>query len=169
MGSSQEYDLIVGEVGRAHGIRGEVRVRPVTDHPERLSEVGHLYLELQSGEGRLLTIERVRRHQSALLIQFAEIKTRTEAEQLSHGRLCLRREDAVPLAEGEYFWDDIVGLEAVTTTGESLGPVTEVLRTGANDVYVTARALIPAIPDVVLEVDCEGGRLLIEPVPGLLD
>jgi 16S rRNA processing protein RimM len=162
------FDLVVGEVGGAHGIRGEVRVRPLTDHPEHFAELQEVYLEWSPDRGREVTIERVRFHQGVLLVQFAGTTTRTEAEQLLGAMVCVPREAAVPLAEGEYFCDQIVGLEAVTTTGESLGPITEVLRTGANDVYVTARALIPALPDVVKEVDCAGGRVVIEAIPGLL-
>jgi 16S rRNA processing protein RimM len=169
MSPSREYDLVVGEVGRAHGVRGEVRVWPLTDHPERLAEIDRVHLELSSGEGRLLRLERVRRHRGAMLVQFAEVRTRAGAEQLRGAMVCVRQSDAVPLAEGEYFWHDILGLTVVTTAGENLGPVTDVLRTGANDVYVTERALIPAIPEVVVAVDCDSGRLIIEPMPGLLE
>ena len=126
------------------------------------------YLEL-AGRRRRVTLERVRRHRGAFLIQFAEITTRSEAEQLRGAQLRIPRERAAPLKDGEYFWGQIVGLEVVTTGGESLGPITQILQTGANDVYVTARALIPAIADVVKEVDCERGRMVIEAIPGLLE
>lgn len=86
--------------------------------------------------------------------------------------LAIPQAEAMPLGEGEYFHHQILGLEVYTTTGERLGPIVEIMVTGSNDVYVVDRqgqeVLIPAIADVVQEVDLEGGRLVIEVVEGLL-
>ena len=173
-GSEEPFDpayVVIGRVTRPHGVRGEVRVEVHTDEPERF-----LWLEqVLLGEDSLtpVGIENARFHQKAVILKLKGLETRDAAEALRNQLLLVPFEEAVPLEEDEVFLFQLVGLTVVTTEDEWLGEVTEVLQTGANDVLVVAspagELLIPDIPDVVLQVDLEIGRILVELPPGLRD
>ncbi len=160
----------------AHGLRGEVRVLPHTDFPEQLAQRRELWLE-HRGRGRLCPVERGRWHpaKGEVLLKLAGYDDRTAAEALQGAALKIRPSDAVKLPEGEYYHWEIIGLEVVTTSGRYVGHVSDIMRTGANDVYVVSpadgakEALIPAVADVITEVNREAGRIVIEPMPGLLE
>jgi len=164
----EPWDLIVGEVAGAHGIRGELNVVPLTDFPEHIRELDRVLVTPPDGPGTITDVESVRTHKGLLLIKLGCAPDRTAAETLRGATLAIKRSMGAPLPEGHYYVDDIVGLCVVTTDGEVVGDITEVLRTGANDVYVTERALIPAIPDVVKTVDLRARQVIIEPMEGLL-
>ncbi len=161
--------LAVGRVLRPHGVRGEVRVQLLTDHPERLSRYRILYL---GRTPRPYTLEGVRLHKGAALIKLANCDDRNAAEELRGQLVQIPIAEAVPLGEGEYYHFQVVGVEVLTDQGESLGRVAEVLDTGANDVFVVrgprGEVLIPAIEDVVLELDLEARRMVVTILPGLL-
>ena len=108
------------------------------------------------------------------IIRFRGFEDRTAAEALRGELIEIEVNDLPALSQGEYYVDDLRGLAVVTIDGSEIGTLAEVLTTGANDVYLVKRAgqkdaLIPAIPEVVLSVDLETGRMLIDPLPGLLD
>ena len=169
--SAEPRFLAVGRVIKPHGVHGEVRVEPMTDQPERFGWLESIYVGERNP--RRVGVEGVRFHQGFVLLKLAGYPTRTEAEALRNELLQVREEDAIPLEEGEYFLHQLIGLEAITESGRGLGRVTEVLETGANNVFVidgpAGQILVPDIPDVVLEVDVAAGRLVIRPMPGLLD
>ena len=169
-GGPEAYSVVVGVVVGAHGLRGELRVLPQTDFPGELVRRAELWLE-QAGQGRLCRVETGRRQadKGLVLLKLAHCDDRTAAEALRGAVLKIRPADVVPLGPGEYYEWQIIGLEVVTGAGESLGQVAEILRTGANDVYVVGGRLIPAIADVIRSVDLDAGRIVIEPMPGLLD
>lgn len=162
--------LAVGRVLRPHGVRGELRVEILTDYPERLSLHQVLYL---GPEARPYPVEGVRFHRGAALIKLAGCDDRNRAEELRGQLVQVPIEAAVPLEEGEYYHFQIVGVEVVTDQGESLGRVAEVLDTGANDVYIVrgprGEVLIPAIEEVVQELDLVARRMVVTLPPGLLD
>lgn len=160
--------LVIGEVLRPQGLRGEVRVRVLTDFPERLRVLKRVYL------GQTLKpaiVESVRFHQGCALLKFAGYDDRTAADSLRHAWVQIPVEEAMPLEEDEYYFYQIVGLAAWTAQGEYLGRVQEVLATGANDVYIIrgpkGEILLPAIEEVVREVDLEAGRLTVVLPEGL--
>ncbi len=158
----------MGRVTRAHGVRGEVAVQPLSEVPERFAP-GSVLLLGPDGDHRL-TVAGSRPHQNRLLVKFREVGDRDEAEAL-RGRLLLVAEDAVPPIDDEdRFWvHQVAGLDVVTEDGRSLGRIREVLANPANDVWVTeGGALIPAVRDIVVEVDVPGGRAVVRDVPGLL-
>jgi len=163
--------LAVGRISRPHGVNGEVRVELLTDVPERFEWLDTIYL----GEAnpRPVGIESVRYHQGVVLLKLAGYPTRTEADALRGQLLLVPESEAVPLAEGEYFLYQLVGLEVFTEEGAPIGRLSEVLETGANNVFVVdsphRQHLIPDIPDVVREIDIEAGRLVIHLLPGLID
>ncbi len=162
--------VVVGTVATPHGVRGEVRVSPETDFPERLAHLGVVTLVLPNGKLREVTVTGGRWHaaKGAALLTFAGCASRTEAEALRGARIVVRPSDSPALPEGEYYDWQIVGLRVVTTDGRQVGTVREVIHTPANDVYATEDYLLPAIADVVKQIDLATRCLVIEPMPGLL-
>ena len=163
--------LAVGRVLRPHGIRGELRVQVFTDFPEHLAEILHVYV---GPSYRRLAIERVRLHQERILLKLGGYGDRNAAETLRDQTVYIAIEDAVPLEEEEYYHFQVVGMQVVTEAGEALGEIVEVLAPpGANDVFVVhgprGEILIPAIEDAVREIDFDAMRIVIIPMPGLLD
>jgi len=163
--------IAIGEIVAAHGLDGEVRVQPHTDFPERFSRLDSVWVTPPGQSRRQYHIQRARMHETKLLviIRFDEVRSQYKARSLVGSVIEVEDDQAVKLPEGTYFEHDIIGLNVETSDGQQLGPITEILHTGANDVYVTAACLIPAIPDVIIEIDIERGRMLVEAVPGLLD
>jgi 16S rRNA processing protein RimM len=155
--------LAVGRIARAHGVHGEVAVQSLTERPQRFSPGSTLRLE----DGRALTVERARSHQHRLLVKFEEVPDRTSAEQLG-GQVLLAGAPEDGPTEG-WWVHEVVGIEVATEGGRALGRVREVLANPANDVWVTDReAMIPAVSDVVLEVDLGNRRAVVRDLPGLL-
>lgn len=179
--NSEQREVVVGRVGRAHGIRGEVSVEPRTDEPERRFVVGAELLVRSPGPatGRLphasLTVESVRWHQDRLLVRFEQVPDRTAAEG-ARGLLLavLVDADESPEDPEEFYDHQLVGLRVVTTDQRDIGDVSEVLHSGAQDLLVVRRegredALVPFVTALVPEVDLAGGRLVVEDRPGLLE
>lgn len=168
--SAEPRFLAIGRVIKPHGVLGEVRVELMTDVPQRFGWLKTIYVGER--DPRPVAVESVRYHQEFVLLKLAGYPTRTEAEALRNELLQVPEEEAIPLEEGEYFLHQLLGLEVLTEAGQSLGRLTDILETGANNVFVVSGGggehLIPDIPDVVREVDVDGGRIIIRPLPGLL-
>jgi 16S rRNA processing protein RimM len=166
--SARDDWLRLGVLTAPWGTRGEVKVR-LDVEPAYLERIARVYL---GPEHRALDLLGVFRRGRAYTLQLRGIATMTAAETLRDIDVAIPRAEAPPLAEGEFFVADVVGLRAVTTTGRALGTVVEVLSTGANDVYVVrgdaGEVLIPAIRYVVTSIDPAAGVLEVEPLPGLL-
>lgn len=164
-----EQRITIGEIVAPHGLRGEVRVRPSTDIPNRFEPLSEVRLRWPDGRERIQSLERVRWHKRQAILKLAGCDTRSAAEALRGACLVVLPGEQPPLPPGEYYVHQILGLRVVTTTGVEVGPVTDVLFTGSNEVYVTPQVLIPATKELVREIDLAQGRMVIEPVPGLLD
>lgn len=168
--SAEPRFLAVGRISKPHGVHGEVRVELMTDHPERFEWLEAIYVG-ESNPHRV-PIASVRYHQDVVLLKLEGYPTRTEAELLRGQLLQVLESEAVPLADDEYFLYQLIGVEVYTEQGRHLGELTEVLETGANNVFVVQNGpdqyLIPDIPDVIKEVDIENGRLVIHPMSGLI-
>jgi 16S rRNA processing protein RimM len=157
--------VTVGRIGAAHGIRGEVKVEPLTDFPERFAPHARLYLN-----GEIVVVETSRWSGRSVFVKFRGINDRTAAEALNGQELQVP--ELQPIAEPDvYYQHDIVGLAVETEAGESLGTVESIFSTGANDVFVIkgerGELLLPAIDDVIKQVDTAAGRLVIDLLPGL--
>lgn len=167
--------VIVGQVRRPHGIGGEVRIEVLTDYPERLIKHDRLYLaDPQSPEDvKAHPLQSVRPHKGILLVKLADIDDRDEAERLRGMLVQVPLKDAVPLEEGEYYYFQLLGMDVRTDTGEWLGRVTDVVAAGAHDVYVVhgprGEILLPAIEDVILELDTESGEMVVHLLPGMVE
>jgi 16S rRNA processing protein RimM len=167
--------LTVGRVLRPHGVRGEVRVEILTGYPERLSQHSHFLLAppIAPEDITRYPVERVRPHGELALVKLGGCDDRNAAELLRGMLVQIPVENAVPLEEGEHYHFQVIGLEVETDTGEYLGEVVDVLETRANDVYIVrgpaGELLVPAIDDVVLDLDPEARRMVIHVLPGMMD
>lgn len=163
----------VGQIVNTHGTRGEVRVLATTDFPEERFTPGATLTVFVPGQvPRKLTVTGHRKHKQFDLLTFAEITDMNLAEQLKGGDLKVNAAQQDDLAEGNYYYRDIVGLQVETQEGRVLGKITEIMTPGANDVWVVARdgqddLLLPAIKDVVKRVDLENHRVIVDLLEGL--
>lgn len=165
--------MAVGMIAGVHGLRGEVKVELHTDFPERFAPGEIVYLGTNLQE---TVITEARPHQGQYLLQFRGMDNRTQAEELRGLWIFIPEAEAADLDDDTYFVHDIIGLSVQTVSGELLGTIEQVLFTGANEVYVVMtpdeprrEILLPAIADVVKQVDLDNGILVVELLPGLLD
>ncbi|MHB9132272.1 MAG: ribosome maturation factor RimM [Armatimonadota bacterium] len=165
--SNEPWDLLIGEISAPQGLHGEVRVYPHTDFPERFEDMPRVALQRNNEPARVVEIEYSRIVGQRIVLKLAGVDTIDQAEALRHTRLLIPHSWSVELGENEYYYHQLLGLEVVTTTGDSLGKIIEIWPTGANDVYETPLALIPAVKEYVLEVDLDHGRMLVLDRPGL--
>lgn len=167
--------LLLGEVLRPHGLRGELKVRLLTDYPERIDGMARIYLapEVRSQDARAWKVEHMRMHQRHGLLKLDGVDDRDTADLLRDLKLLVPVEEAVPLEEGEFYLFQLLGLRVITAEGCELGTIRDVIETGANDVYVVNGAghgeiLIPATAETILETNVAGGFLLVQLPDGLL-
>lgn len=165
-------DAIVGVIGRPHGVQGEVAVEVRTDEPERRFAPGQVLGE--EGGTRHFTVRSVRDHSGRLLVRFAELTDRAEAEAVRGTLLTAEVEaDERPAEPGTYYDRQLIGLRATTLDGAEVGSVRSVLHLPAQDVLEIQTAagprLVPFVVALVPDVDLEAGRLTVVDVPGLLD
>lgn len=164
--------LVVAHITRPHGLGGEIEALSLTDFPDRFKKGLALYPSPPVPGIQSLVIEKVEQKPRGLQFKFKGIDSREGAEKISGRDLLVPAEEAATLPENEFWVHDIIGMEVYTTTGEHLGHVTDVLRTGSNDVYVVENSreyLIPAIKDVVKDISVQDRKITIEPIPGLLE
>ena len=166
--------LLVGRVLRPHGVRGELRVEIITNYPERLVQHAYFYLAHPNSPevAHRYTVEGLRFHAKVLLLKLDGCDDRNAADELRGMLVQIPVEEAVPLEEGEYYLFQLVGVRVETESGEWLGQIVDVIETGANDVYVVrgsrGEVLLPAIDDVILELDLESKHMVVHLLPGLL-
>ena len=160
--SEADNRIIIGKIGAPHGVRGELKITPLTDFPDRFSKLKTVF----AGD-ELLNVKNVRYQNQTVLMIFAEYPIREDAAKLTGRYLMVDRADAVPLEEGQYYIGDIIGLDVFDEEGGLLGKVAEVLSTGSNDVYIvkqkgTAKEiLVPALKKVVLSISVPEGKMVV--------
>jgi 16S rRNA processing protein RimM len=167
---------VLGRVVGAHGLHGEIRIRFLGEDPRNLvGEVG-LARDPEEAHPALHEVRRVRGGSGAgeLVVELDGIEDRDTAEGLRGCWVLLRLERLPALPEGEHYWHELVGCRVETTGGERVGTVRELWETGGHDLLVVEdesarRYLVPTAPDLMREVDVAGRRIVIEPVPGLLE
>jgi 16S rRNA processing protein RimM len=161
--------VVVGRIGRAHGLKGEVFVEPRTDEPERRFAAGQV---LGTGAGSL-TVADSRTHSGRLVVRFEEHADRTAAEAARGTELTCRVDpDEMPEDPDEFYDHQLAGLRVETTTGEAVGELDRVEHGAAQDLLVIRtperEVLFPFVSALVPEVDVAGGRIVIDDKPGLL-
>ena len=167
--------LCVGTVLSTHGIRGEVKVYPTTDEPERFRRLKTCIIELDGTE-RELTIESVKFFKQFVILKFREWNdiNEVQAAHVLKKDIYVKREDAIPLKPGEYYICDLIHATVVTDEDITLGTLTDVMHTGANDVYEVTmtdgkKLLLPATKECILKIDVDAERIDVHLLPGLLD
>lgn len=164
--------LEIGQVVGTHGVRGELRVDPWCDTPEFFKRFKTLYFDNMGGSA--VKVISSRAHGNIVLLCLDGVKSVEEATALRGRVIFMRRKDA-KLPEGSYFIAELIGCIAVDADDESIvfGEVSQVSRTGANDVWHINKNgreyLLPAIPDVVVNVDVVKGKVRIRPLKGIFD
>lgn len=165
--------LRVGTIASTHGIRGEVKVFPTTDDMNRFKTLKKCILD--TGREHIpLEVEGVKFFKQFAILKFKGYDNINDIEKYRGKDLLVDRENAVDLEEDEFFIADLIGLKVVTDDGKDFGVLTDVLQTGANDVYAIEahdgkEYLFPVTRECILDIDLEAGQVTVHILPGLLD
>ncbi len=168
--SDEPVFVVIGKFRKPHGIRGEIRMTVLTDFPELIAVGQRVYV----GENyQAYKIKTLRWHGGDLLVSLEEMPDRTAVEIFRNIMVSMKSEDMPVPPEGEYYLHQLVGIDVVTDQGENLGKLKEIILTGANDVYLVdspegKEILLPAIEEVILEINLEDRIMLVHIIPGLL-
>jgi 16S rRNA processing protein RimM len=179
--------ITIGRFLKQRGVRGELKIIPLTYSPERFMQLSHIYVKVDQ-EIKEFEIEYFRSYERTYILKLSNINSREDAVDLVGKEILISEEESPSLPEGVYYHYQIIGLEVYTEDGSHLGRVTEIIETGSNDVYVVREAgaaedgseagspgkkareyLIPAISEIVRVVDLDNGVIKIRPVDGLLE
>lgn len=165
-----EY-ISIGQIVNTHGVRGEVKVYPLTDNIERFDKVDHVYIE----EGKqlvTLNITNVKYLKNMAVIKFKGIDNAESAEKLRNKYIKVHRNNTVKLPDDTFLICDLIGHQVFNEAGEYLGKVVDVLQTGSNDVFVVKsedkEILIPGLKSIFKSIDVENGRMIVELPEGLV-
>jgi len=167
-------DLIgIGRIVGTFSYDGTIKVYPMTDFPERFKKMETVKLE-RGGAVEQFAVESARPHKELYLLKLQGIDSLEKAQVYKHAQVVINQDELMPLPEGEYYHFQLEGLKVIDEERGILGELTEVLGTGANDVYVVnspqfGEVLIPAIKDVVLGVDLAAGEIKVRLLPGLIE
>ncbi|NLB70424.1 MAG: 16S rRNA processing protein RimM [Chloroflexi bacterium] len=162
--------LLIGRLQKSHGIKGEIAMRVHTQFPERIRAGKSVYVGDEKGE---MIVASIRWKANLLLLRFDGIDNPEAASKLTNYEVFTKTRNLPKLPEGQYYHHQLIGLE-VWQGDEFLGELTDIMETGANDVYViqkddAAELLIPAIPDVIKVINPEEGIMIVELLEGLRD
>lgn len=163
---------IVAQVLRPHGRRGEVVLRPLTDHMETLTSAAIVYLGLKADKA--VAVEGIRLHKSSPLLKLEGVNDMDAATALRGQDICIPLEELEPLQEGEYFLHDLVGLAVIDHQGQEVGPVEHILETGGPPILAGPgrsgkEFMVPFASGTIDEVDLEAGTIRLIDLPGLIE
>ncbi len=163
--------LRVGVISTTHGIKGEVKVFPTTDDPNRFKDLKQIFLDTGK-EYMPLEIEGVKFFKQLVILKFKEFNNINDVEKYRGKDLLITRDNAVKLEKDEYFIFDLIDSEVFSDEGEKLGILTEILTTAANDVYVVKTAdqkelLLPSIKECILDIDVNNKKIIVHVMNGL--
>ncbi len=167
----QEY-FEIGQIVNTFGVKGFVKVKAFTDELERFEELKTI-LVVKNKNMIEMKIEEVKYHKDMVLLKLQGIEDMTMAEKYKGCYIRIHRKDTRPLEEGEYFIADIIGSDVYTDTDQYLGKVEDIYNTGSNDIYVVKdelgkQILLPAIKDVLLDIDVEKQKVIVHLLKGLI-
>ena len=163
----------IGQIVNTFGIKGQVKVMPYTDDIKRFDELKQIYID-KKNQLQLFQIEQVSYHKNMVILKLKGIETVEEAEKLRNCYLKIDRKDAKKLPKDTYFIVDLLGLDVYTDEGKLLGKVDDIYNAGSSDIYVIKdelgkQILLPAIKDVLKEVDLENQKIIVHLIKGLVD
>lgn len=166
-----EY-IEIGQIVNTNGLKGVVKVNPFTDDISKFEDLKYIYIQLKN-ELKKVKIEQVRYNKNQVLLKLEGIDSIEEAEKYRNFYLKTEKESQEDLGEDTYYIVDLIGLDVYSDKNEYLGKIEDVFPTGSNDVYVVKdnlgkQILIPAIVDVVKEVDLKNKKMTINLIPGLI-
>lgn len=165
-----EY-ISIGQIVNTHGIRGEVKVYPLTDDIKRFDKVDRIYVE-EGNELIALDVASVKYMKNMVIIKFKTINDVNSAEKLRNKYIKVHRKDTVKLPKDAYLICDLIGLTVMTESGEILGKVKDVFQTGSNDVFVVKseerEILIPGLKSIFKKIDLEAEEIIVELPEGLI-
>ena len=166
---SMDKRIVIGRIVAPHGVRGDIRILPLTERPEQFLSLTYLLLP----DGRRLTLQHARFHKNMVLATCKELTTMDEAEALRGKEVSIFAEDLPPLAAGEFYVADLIGLAVVDEEGRPVGRFKEVLSTGSTDVYAVAvpdgpDVLLPAREEFVRSIDLKAKKITVR-LPRWLD
>jgi 16S rRNA processing protein RimM len=170
--ASEEW-VTIGRIVALFGVRGEVKVLPQTDIPNRFTQLREVYLGPQHQRCRITKAGPYK--ESMVLLQLAGIDSANAAEPFIGQEITIPLAQIPALPSDQYYIHDLIGLRVETPNGQTLGIIADILATGANDVYVVREigsgreVLVPAVKEMVKRVDISGGVIIIDPIPGLFD
>lgn len=169
--SGESIYLAIGYLRRPHGVQGEIIMDLHTDFPERIKSGRKVYI---GEKHETFTVRSVRAHGNGLLIKLRGFDSPETAGRFRNQWMYVKSSEVPALPEGRHYKHELIGLTVMTDAGEKLGMLNEVLETGANDVYIVLKEdgkeiLLPAIPDVVLEVNMNERVMKVHLIDGLLD
>ncbi|MBN1833182.1 MAG: 16S rRNA processing protein RimM [Deltaproteobacteria bacterium] len=165
--------LLMGEVIRPHGLEGLLRIKSYAKAEESFLGAKMVFIQKDSAEPRGYDVTSVRPHKNVHLLKLRGVDSLEEAEKLRGARILIGKETLNSKSRDEYFWHELIGLEVYLSRGGYVGTIKHILPTGSNDIYVVhegkKEVLIPAINDVIQEIDLTKKRMIISDVEGLLD
>lgn len=167
-----QKNLEIGQIVNTFGIKGFVKVNPFVDDISRFDDLKKVFVK-NNKNIKELEVEEVKYHKNMVLLKFKGIERVEEAETLRNSYLEVDRENAIELHEGEYFIADLLGLDVVNEENESLGKLEDIFNTGSNDIYVVKsedgkQLLLPAISEVIKEINLEQGKIVVHLLEGLI-
>lgn len=167
-----ENFLEIGQIVNSYGLKGQMKIVPFTDDITRYSDLKTIYIEINK-QLKEYKIEQVKYHKNNVLIKLEGIDDINDTEQFKNCFVKVNRKDAVKLPEDTYFIVDLIGLEAFTEENVLLGKIVDVFPTGSNDVYVVKdelgkQILLPAISEVVKNVDIPNKKMIVNLIKGLV-
>ena len=167
----EEY-FEIGQIVNTSGLKGFIKIKPFTDDIRRFDRLEKVYIEKQKVKEKY-EIEEVKYHKEMVLIKFKGIDNPEQANLLRNCYLLVNREEEEPLEEGRYYIVDMIGLEVYTEEGDLLGNLEDIYNTGSNDIYVVRdelgkQILLPAIKEVIKNVDIDDRKIIVHLLPGLV-
>lgn len=165
--------ILLGKVGRAHGLDGTLRVYSYAESAQSFIQAGRVALKKPDMPERFFQVASARPHKSIVLLRLDGLDSIDAAEDYRGAGVYIQREALVPQGEDEYFWYELIGMDVYLETGARIGTLKNILATGANDVYVVGtekgETLIPAVHEVIAEIDPGKRKMIIRNMEGLLD
>lgn len=159
----------IGVITKPHGLKGEMKVFPVTEDMRRFKKLDTVFVERNSSKTEM-KVKGARFQKNMVLLSLDGVDTVEKAQTYTNAVLYVDRAHAIPLEEGEFYVPDLIGMEVVSEDGASVGKLTDVLTTGANDVFVVQgeeEHLIPAVKEYIRSVDTEQGLVTVHLIEGM--
>ena len=165
--------ITIGKVLKPFGVKGEMKIKPLTDFPERFRKLGRVFLVASSGEEMACSVSAVRYLDGTPVLLFEGFDSPEKARSLNGRLVKIPEGEAEPLPDGSYYWFELIGMDVYSEAGDKLGTITDIFETGSNDVYVMKQGrkeiYLPATKEVVKQVDRTAKRMVIHLMDGLLE